>query len=804
MNTKCSFLVSFFALFLSYFGISQEIIEKNYFDSNKKIGGDINLKSSIVTVEGSKTYKIFEFESPDYGEYFMNAWLSGCETDGFKSGEYLEYNVSVNDTKLEVQVKPKKSGWHNESLPKTVKLNKGLNQIAFSCDAPAIPEIDFIRLSQEKSRAEISESDYVEFLEQIYWEIQERIKNPKQVSDSSKTMLKSTVLPNPNGNYYHYVDVFFRYTTYKTYSFTSGQQVFVSTYAPDGYQHVLEMFSSSNPASYTWVAMSNSNGLASLNVSIPSTGLYYIRIRAYRQTTQGLVDLNVNGQYYFEDCPVSGTGASHPHETPTTYNYFTCKLTGDSRIWIEDDSGLPGKIRAFNDDYSGGGGDFAWGLSSRVKKDFSVRISATLLSAYSSYSPTGTCDLYIKCMNSIITSSFPNLKADDAIQSAPSSSLYNCISWSGGITSDWYWPPSPYDPYYTGSPLASFDNFYGVVRYTNAMTYSRTGATSSNNTVDLWALTGNYTHGSVTKPGNNHPHGYDWESKPGSLMRTFHPRNALNGSSYGAVDKYYKITSGLKSAMLLDESVARGLSVIENVELTMNERQVLSESIDRLSLEQKSNLETKYDAWKKTWNELDIAIHSNPRMYANNKEYKDFIEYCEDLGEESWPFIFGKFEQGDFFVINALEDLTLEDNMDILEEVKADNSLKSTTTSGAIIVRSPRINAMKYIKELLKSTGEIAGTENEGIIYSNSFNFNVYPNPANITSKIAFHLPYDAKVSVELIDLGGKVLSVPLSNQLLTQGNYNYQLNVPENFNGTCLVKLLINNNLNVQLLVIE
>ncbi|MFW5700760.1 MAG: DUF7689 domain-containing protein, partial [Cyclobacteriaceae bacterium] len=414
-------------------------------------------------------------------------------------------------------------------------------------------------------------------------------------------------------------------------------------------------------------------------------------------------------------------------------------------------------------------------------------------------------DVYMNCENSNLSSWFPNLKPEDAIQSAPASGVYNCISWSGGITNYWEWPLDVFSDYYIpNDPLGSFDNFYETERYPDAMTYTRSGVNYSNICVDLWAKDGNYTHGSVRKPGNSHPHGYDWESKPGGLMRTFHPRHSLNGSIYGSVVDYYRPVSNLKSSMLLDESIARGLSVIENVELSASEKLAVSESITKLPLEAKSILQEKYEAWKETWENSDVKIHSDPRRYADNKEYYNFIEYCKKLGRKSWPFIFDKFEHDDFFVINALEDLTLEENLDLLEKIKSENNLKSSTASGAAIVRSPQSNAMKYIKELLKSTGTVTSTGDEGIVYSNSFDFSVYPNPATISSQIAFNLPYDAKVSVEVIDLTGKVLSVPLQNQYLINGDYNYQLNVPESFRGTCLVKLRFNNNVNVQLLVVE
>lgn len=127
-----------------------------------------------------------------------------------------------------------------------------------------------------------------------------------------------------------------------------------------------------------------------------------------------------------------------------------------------------------------------------------------------------------------------------------------------------------------------------------------------------------------------------------------------------------------------------------------------------------------------------------------------------------------------------------------------------TTASGAAIIRLPRTYTMLYIKELLKSAGEVKNIENDEIIYSNSFDFKVYPNPGNISSQIAFNLPYDAKISIEVIDLSGKVLSIPVNNQPLTKGNYNFQLNVPESFKGMCLVRLRVNNNINVQLFVVE
>lgn len=826
MKTKSCTLICFLSMFITFSGNSQEIIEKNYSNSDKKLGGDVILNNSIIKIDGSKTYKIFEFESPDDGDYYLNTWLMGCELENFGSGKFLEYDVTVNNEKQEDKLKPEKNNWHNVAFKdgqskekEQVKLIKGLNQIIFSCNAPAIPEIEFIKLSKDKDKSEISESNYNLFVDEIKKEIQERIKNPTVERDTLVTMSKGAdaLLDNPGGNYYYHLGATYKYTYYTSVYFSAGQQVFFTTHS-DNFPHVLEVFSRNKTENYSWVATSNSSSMASINVKIPYSDSYFIRIRSWNQAHQGLVDLNINGQYYYTGCTASGwAGFRDPHETPTTYNYFTCKITGDTRIWIEDDSGLPGKIRAWNDDYPGSG-SFPWGYTSRVKKDFSVRIAGALVSSYSSYTPTGIYDLYVMCQNSG-TLGFPYLKSDDAIQSAPYSGVYNCISWTGGIINYWEWPLNSFSRYYVpGNPLASFDNFYAAnPRYGfegEAMTYSSSGATSSNSVVDLWYNPnyygpgqGDYTHGSVTKPGNNHPHGYDWESKPGPQNRIFHPRNSLNSTAtggYGNVSNYYTPTSSLNSAMLLDESIARGHSVIENVELTAAEKNIVSNKINLLTINQQEKFDNKYMAWKQTWENPEIAIHSNPRMYAKSKEYKELIEYCKGQGKSIWPMIFDKFQQGDFLTINALEDLTLAENQDVLDKVKKESSLKSTTETGAVIVRSPQTYAMKYIKELLKSSKGEKSTDEDGITYSNSFKFNVFPNPVNSTSQISFNLPADSKVSAQVVDLNGRVMSIIINEHVLAAGNYSYNLNVPANIKGTCLVKLLVNNNVNVQLIVVQ
>lgn len=536
----------------------------------------------------------------------------------------------------------------------------------------------------------------------------------------------------PACDYLYYLNTNFVYTYYRSFYFTSGQNVVFETRKSDPYASdpVMFLFNYNNPVNGgSWSNDDWGNGWQSkISATIPNTGTYYLLLRSYSSSYPGTSDLYKDGSLYASNVALAGKNINIGGLYKTgTLNYFTSRLTGDSRLWLEDSSSSPGKIRASNDDYPMYG-DFNWGLASRVKNQFSPDIKYALVSSYSSSNPTGTADLYMKLDNSNIMSYFPNLKADDAIKSAPetgsppTSGAYNCISWSGGITSTWIWPPSPGNPWYNSNKLAAFDNFYGnnPSRYAGAMTYTRTGATESNSVVDLWANPLNpdyYTHGSVRKPGDDHPHGYDWESKPGGLMRTFHPRYALRGDGrydYGNVVAYYQWTGTYASAastsaaysqktegMTFEESVKRGLTVIEKVELSKEEQTKQSNLIDNIPEKVKQEFNTKYSAWKETWDDPNLRIHSNPRMFTQSKQYVEFLSFSKEQGKAIWPLLFQKYEQGNDLVKEPLIDLTYTEYSSLLDEIRQESVKERYNAEGAYIAPSESANMMKYIKKLL-------------------------------------------------------------------------------------------------------
>ncbi|MGP8331827.1 MAG: DUF7689 domain-containing protein, partial [Methanosarcinaceae archaeon] len=661
-------------------------IEKKFVDDSR--GGEGILKNVLMTFDGEYGNTKFEVDISESGKYYITAWVMGISGQD-KIQAYLD-----DETRPIGFLKMSDNSWQSAQLENNntfnpISLSKGTH--VFSFRSQEIPAIEFIRLAKQKDAAIIPDTKYRNYINTL--QAKSLPDDYKQLKSEDQIVGAMILTSNPEGDYAYQLNMDFAYTYYKYFSFTSGQNVVFETKKSDPYASdpVMFLFNYDDPVNDgSWSNDDGGSGHQSkISATIPNTGLYVLLLRSYSSSSPGTSDLYKDGSLYSSNVALAGTKVYCGDISKTgTLNYFTSKLTADSRLWLEDSSSSPGKIKGFNDDYSGSG-DFNWGLASRVKNQFSPDVRYALVSSYSSSNPPGTADLYMKLDNSNIMSCFPNLAADDAIKSAPESSAYNCISWSGGRVDlgTYFWPPNRdclgnlwYDP----DPLTAFDKFYGnnPSRYSGAWTYTRSGATESNSVVDLWANSAGYQHGSVRKPGNDHPHGYDWESKPGGLMRTFHPRHALSGDDYGNVDKYYRwdgtYVSGASSqktgGMTFEESIERGLTIIEKVELSEDEKAKQSNLIENVPEEVKQEFDTKYIAWKKTLDDPNLRIHSNPGMFTQSKQYEEFLSFCKEQDKTIWPLLFQKYEQGDELVGMTLVNLTYNEYGSLLDEIRQESA----------------------------------------------------------------------------------------------------------------------------------
>ncbi|MFW5879912.1 MAG: T9SS type A sorting domain-containing protein, partial [bacterium] len=439
-------------------------------------------------------------------------------------------------------------------------------------------------------------------------------------------------------------------------------------------------------------------------------------------------------------------------------------------------------------------GDFSWGLASRVKKDFSVRIGAALISSYSSYNPTGTCDLYMMCQNSTITSSFPNLKSDDAIQSAPASNNYNCASWGGGKVDlgRYFWASNPptssnlSSPWYvSGNFWQSWDNFFGnnPSRFTGAPDYTRSGANSLNGEVAMWynSTSYQYTHFSVTKPANDQPHGYDWESKPGGLKRTFHPKDALNDNSYygyGQISLYYIRENTALKSYSLEESVSLGLTVLQDVKLNNEEKEQLKLLKAEIPVEASNKFKEKLNRLYSKANSPEILKHSNPFFLYETAEFSEMIDFCNAQGETVWPLLFENIFFSDNREIEDLSVLILNevtpDYGHLMEEVKEEWNTNNYTQEGAYIAPSPVANTKNYAKKLLslKSGSESISADDEFRLDNHEL-FSVFPNPFKYQTNIKFNVIVDnSNVTLKVFDINGKLVESVFTNANYSTGSH--------------------------------
>jgi hypothetical protein len=95
---------------------------------------------------------------------------------------------------------------------------------------------------------------------------------------------------------------------------------------------------------------------------------------------------------------------------------------------------------------------------------------------------------------------FPSLNVDQAVVTGEVSGVYNCISWTVGVTDRWLWP---------GSSISDFDTFYRGFGF----------ARGADGPIAVWGISAsNMTHGSISSLG----HGPRWESKCGGDLRIQH------------------------------------------------------------------------------------------------------------------------------------------------------------------------------------------------------------------------------------------------------------------------------------------
>lgn len=765
MKTKIiSTIVSLFVFSMAF----AQNLGKQYYSSDSKLGGDVVIKSAEIKIgsEG-EIQKIFKIESPASGSYYLDAWLSAPLT----SDGYPEYKVMVNNINSTASLKPQTSNWQGVSLTNlnksatTVKLKKGINYISVIGNKDIVPNVEFIKLSSSALNTGISDKKYVDFINTI--KINTQNPNPIAIFDNV-TNISPLAVPGGTSNevYTYKLDMPVTYTWSLLVPIGNDLKVKVST-QNSNFEYVIELFNAlpSIPIIKDISTSKYCKGNDSL-VVYGTPGLYGMRIRSYRQGISGIVNTQIikgENSWSYEDCPVAGNGLSMIG-SPSS-KFFICHNSQYQANFYISNSPNSGIIVAFAADSIWSNGKHG----THITYDL-WQVGAGLVSAQNSADPIFYTDMYLGLSPtpSQVLSEFPNISANESYCSGPASSIYNCISWTVGVTNDWIWPGD--------YSISNFDALY------NSYGYTRTGANADNAAIAIWVKDGIFKHGSVRKNSTiPKPHGFDWESKCGPQERVMHTRDALSGNIYGSIAYYYRPINGTVNTLAsLPETTRSTFSSTD-----MNIIETLKEEIPTNI---KSEFSKKYAAWKDTWNNPQIAFESNPRRYAESEEYSALCQFCQQYGKITWPLFINKLSEGDVFVCNLLEDLTspTKENKTLYDE-----AINVKTRS--IGIPSPFIysNMVEYSKKLLEQENSIIKNAIKNVASITKEKSGVNVTTDNSTILLDINIEKSTAISVNIYDIYGS--SVYYANYNIPDGGWKTSVSTVKFKKGTYIVKIMIN-----------
>jgi hypothetical protein len=759
--------------------------------NNTNLAGEVLVYAERMEYNGSAATVYYDVEVLVAGKYYVKVL-----TNMAKGRQQL---IAIDGFNTGMAVNSRSAGWQSLSgidnttnAITTIDLKAGRHVIAFTMKGNVPPMNDMISFNRSNSHPKLDQAwiNLANYISTV------QANPPASTEPVMKDFLGGKVLSNPSGNYEHAVDTAFNYSTLHWMFLTEGITYSFTTYN-SFVDPVLHLFDPTNINTRSWSNDDSGPGYeSSLVVTIPASGYYALLARPYFGNQSGITSIRFNGIDLLVNTGISGLRFSTSSRTGDL-NYFSTKLRGvngsnpDTRVFTLSSAG--GVVTGYNDDYANtSGGTWSWGYASRIKRNYTTGSNTVFVCAYNTTS-NGLADVYMGNTQGRLhitePGNFPLVTDEDAIQSAPSSGSYNCISWTGGVTSTWIWPPNALSTYNcpAANTLQCFDNFYAnnPVRYPGAWNYTRSLATSANASVDLWKQpTGAYQHGSIRKPGNDHPHGYDWESKPGGLDRQFHPRSALtNNNWYGVITNYYRSAgtfarmAGANQNYATDaDAVKAGVAVFENAKLTAMANDKLSQLLKATDEKKKNVFNGYYETWKKTWEQN--ASMSDPDAYCKNDEFAAMAKWSQANQEEAMLFVFEKFTGGDHFITKLLLDLTLDRYSKLLNETKEEIIRNPYDNAGRYKIHGDHDNGIRYIEKILQQL-ELKPVVN-AVVTGEAFTVNVSPNPVKDVMTITVELKETANMNIAVMAAQKGARKVVLNDTKLMKGQYQYRINRKE------------------------
>lgn len=439
----------------------------------------LTVKGEYETSDGTVNCKNFVVETQQAGNYYAEFWLLPAK---YADNTFTTFSVYVNDEYVG-DIRPSSGNWQSACLEnaETIALAQGGNTITIATQAPEFPEVETVRVALNDAEAVINAGDYEEYLENACME------SSYPVAGEQSGISTMALSRNTNG-VCQFNNIPLAYTFYKRVTLTQGQNIFITS--SSGAAHDLDVvyFGSpsismpsnapakagiSNPIFrpdtvpylkpdivYTPASSEETQGLnwkgiseaainstmqvATVRMTVPKSGIYLVRVRTRASGAMSVADLNINGEYFYEDVPITfyKVNCTIPADG-NEYATMTCCATytvddpflfihgggGDRIVGLNDD----GSLSILND----------YGLSlwdSYVKQRYHIPTSAISVSSYSSSKPRSTCTIIARVnenevqpgnlimSDKDVTSGIENTAVDNSVVISYATSRNNAIA----------------------------------------------------------------------------------------------------------------------------------------------------------------------------------------------------------------------------------------------------------------------------------------------------------------------------------------------------------------------------------------
>ena len=744
----------------------------------------IQQHSVSTTVSGNKTVTSFVVDVTNTYNYILAFWLMGVK---HSDGTYSSYDLRVDNGNVICQVATDRGDWYMY-YTSFVYLTAGTHTISLEGmldDVPNTRNIGGVPYPLFSSF-----DSHVNFLLQGYQTMKSNHSNsPYSANNPYRKFDCFPYENNPSSPPLYYTAELNKnlyYTFYRKEYYTAGQTVSFETDVIDNEDHILNVFDPDNLDNASWSATS-ANGHATLNITFPQTGFYYVMVRTDSNSSWGTCNLTIDSDRIFEDVPVScsRTEIVLPSNYGSNFSCFAKSSDGDPTIMLmEDDC-----VVAYNNDfpYNSTLSDYDWGKNARI--DGLLSDDQWVLTTIPEFPFTIKADVYTGCqVGGNWSEIFPNLKSNDILYSAQADTTYNCISWAVGEWTVGFW----LSHYSHGTPgstkfkeaVDSIFDAYGYVEISN----------EANSIIDLWRIESSdgydyeCSHASVRSKGHHYAAGYDWESKIGKNVRLFHPRNALESDAYGERFAYYARSSNWVFPSL-DSLFYRPL--ILNISLTQQEMGRIDRGVSEIGIDCRRSFEEMYQQCQKNG---AIKVSVSIDTYEMIKPYGELLKLCQKSTELRY-LLYQKICNREILAIKLLEDMTAATDRVLLDEVFAQVEKERRTMaekSGEKVLSTIQTNAMLLVKELLnreKPNQLISNMVDGCSTLSNEPMMKTSVNGRQIV--VGFDLSTDAYVSVMIGSLDGSMISNIVANQKLVKGRQQLAFTVPQP--GIYSIALVVN-----------